>query len=164
MTPTITLIPPATDSVLRQACQQLREHVFIVEQKIDPRIEHDDRDADSWHLLMNDKTMALATGRLLPEGRIGRMAVDSRWRGQGLGRCILEGLLLIAASQGLPRVGLHAQAGAVDFYRRAGFVACGKDFVEAGILHTPMDRACPAAPEDLQRALDELQRATFSST
>ncbi|MEN8720433.1 MAG: GNAT family N-acetyltransferase [Oceanococcaceae bacterium] len=164
MTPTITLIPPATDSVLRQACQQLREHVFIVEQKIDPRIERDDRDSDSWHLLMHDKTMALATGRLLPEGRIGRMAVDSRWRGQGLGRCILEGLLLIAASQGLPRVGLHAQAGAVDFYRRAGFVTCGKDFVEAGILHTPMDRACPAAPEDLQRALDELQRATFSST
>lgn len=163
MTYAITLIPPATDSVLQQACQHLREQVFIVEQQIDPRIERDDRDADSWHLLIHDQSMALATGRLLPEGRIGRMAVDPRWRGQGLGRCILEGLMLIAATRGLPRVGLHAQAAAVDFYRRAGFVACGKDFIEAGILHTPMDRACPAAPEDLQHALDQLQRATISA-
>ena len=156
MTMQLQLIDPAHPGDL-DACRDLRTQVFVTEQGIARAIELDERDTDCTHLLLTDPDgVALATGRLLPEGRIGRMAVASEQRGYGLGRVILEGLMAIAASRGLQRVSLHAQHGAVDFYRRAGFTACGDDFIEAGILHTPMERVTDEAPADLDTYLRQL--------
>lgn len=139
-----------------EACRELRTQVFVDEQGIARAIELDERDSDCTHILITQNGAPIATGRMLPEGRIGRMAVASAWRGRGLGRIVLDGLLATAASRGLPRVSLHAQRGAVDFYRAAGFTACGDDFIEASILHTPMERHTDNPPENLSALLTSL--------
>lgn len=144
----ITCIDPQNPGDL-EACRRLRTQVFVEEQGISRAIELDDRDADCTHILITDDGEPVATGRMLPEGRIGRMAVAANWRRRGLGRIVLDGLMAAAAKRGVARVSLHAQRGAVDFYRRAGFTPCGDDFIEAGILHTPMERDTETAPEDL---------------
>ncbi len=82
----------------------------------------------------------VGTGRLLPDGHIGRMAVLPPWRGCGIGGAILEALTGEARAIGMSEVVLHAQVHAEDFYRRHGFVAEGEIFMEAGIEHRLMRR------------------------
>jgi predicted GNAT family N-acyltransferase len=83
----------------------------------------------------------IGTGRLLPDGHIGRMAVLADWRGKGVGRALLERLLEEAAGLGMRRLALHAQTQAAGFYRRFGFVEEGPEFMEAGIPHRTMVRS-----------------------
>ena len=64
----------------------LRMRVFVVEQGVPADIELDAFDALSRHAVgLNAGGEVIATGRLLPDGHIGRMAVDGRWRGCGIG-------------------------------------------------------------------------------
>ncbi len=84
---------------------------------------------------------AIGAARLAADGRIGRMAVRSHWRGQGaggVGRALLAQCLLLARRAGISCVYLHAQVGAAPFYARYGFVAEGPPFAEAGIPHFSM--------------------------
>lgn len=129
----------------------VREAVFVREQGVPPELEPDDQDPHSRHVLARDRYgTPIGTARLTPEGRIGRMAVAREWRGQGVGSALLHALLRIAREDGLDLVSLHAQEGALDFYRRHGFVPVGERFVEAGIVHQcmqrPLDR--PVAVDD----------------
>jgi predicted GNAT family N-acyltransferase len=81
---------------------------------------------------------ALATGRLLPDGHIGRMAVLKGARGQGLGRAVLKALAQQARQQGFGEVVLSAQTHAQGFYLRQGFVAEGAEYLDANIPHVLM--------------------------
>jgi len=80
----------------------------------------------------------VGTGRLLPDGRIGRMAVLKAWRGCGAGSALLRELLALAREQGHGEVRLHAQTHALEFYRKHGFTPVGGEFMEAGIPHYEM--------------------------
>ena len=51
----------------------------------------------------------IGTGRLLPDGQIGRMAVLKDWRGLGVGTAMLKMLLRQACAKGLKNVFLNAQ-------------------------------------------------------
>jgi predicted GNAT family N-acyltransferase len=82
----------------------------------------------------------VATGRLLPDGHIGRMAVRRAARGAGVGGAVLQALIAEAARRGLREVALAAQTHALDFYLRHGFEAVGEVFMEAGIPHRAMRR------------------------
>lgn len=116
----------------------LREAVFVVEQGVPPEIEWDGRDAGARHLIAERDGAPVGCGRLLPDGRIGRLAVRAPLRGGGIGALLLQGLLQLAREEGMRRVYLHAQASAEDFYRRAGFLPDGPLFDEAGIAHRNM--------------------------
>src|SRR5690606_4995593 len=72
------------------------------------------------------------------------------WRADGVGSGLLHALVRIAREGGLERVSLHAQEGAIEFYRRHGFSPVGERFVEAGIGHVAMQRRLdrPVAVED----------------
>lgn len=119
----------------------LRLQVFVVEQGVPVELERDEFDAVSKHALAETAAgEALATGRLLPDGHIGRMAVAASWRGRGLGGAVLEALVAEAAARGMDHALLNAQTHALDFYRRHGFVEEGKEFMEAGIPHRTMRR------------------------
>ena len=123
------------------AIQALRHAVFIKEQGIPPELEWDGLDPGCMHVLArNAAGRAIATGRLLPDGRIGRMAVLPAWRGRGIGRRLLCTLIELAAAQGNSRVYLHARQEVAGFYRVAGFREYGAPFREAGILHVAMER------------------------
>jgi predicted GNAT family N-acyltransferase len=123
------------------AIRALRHAVFIEEQGIPAALEWDGLDAGCLHVLARDSAgHAIATGRLLPEGRIGRMAVLPAWRGRGIGHHLLCCLVELAVAQGHKRVYLHAQQDVAGFYRVAGFREYGAPFTEAGIMHVAMVR------------------------
>ncbi|MDP1612409.1 MAG: GNAT family N-acetyltransferase [Sulfuritalea sp.] len=121
--------------------RQVRELVFVEEQRVPRELEVDEHDASSRHVVARDADGgAIGTGRLLPDGHIGRMAVLADWRGKGVGRALLERLLEDAAVMRMRRLALHAQTQACGFYRRFGFVEEGPEFMEAGIPHRVMVR------------------------
>ena len=119
----------------------LRFAIFVGEQNVPKGIELDDLDAQCVHAIAYDVDgKAIGTGRLLPNGHIGRMAVVAEWRRRGIGAEILEALINEARRRGHKEAILSAQLQAAEFYRGAGFVAEGKVFEEAGILHQKMRR------------------------
>ena len=117
----------------------LRFAIFVGEQNVPAGIELDDHDADCVHAVAFDVDgKAIGTGRLLPDGHIGRMAVVKEWRRRGIGAEIITALIEEARKRGLPEVVVSAQLQAAEFYRGFGFVAEGKVYKEAGILHQKM--------------------------
>jgi predicted GNAT family N-acyltransferase len=121
--------------------QRVRETVFVVEQGVPPEIELDEWDERCDHALAYDAGgRVIGTGRLLPDGHVGRMAVLREARGQGVGARLLEALIERARSRGMERVVLNAQTHAVPFYARFGFAVEGATFMEAGIPHVTMAR------------------------
>ena len=123
----------------RAQASPIRFTVFVEEQRVPVDIEWDDQDEKSLHALAyNSSGEAIATGRLLPDGHIGRMAVLKKWRGQGVGGAILQRLLAAARERGDREIELFAQTHAIPFYRRYGFVENGEVFEEAGIPHQAM--------------------------
>jgi len=117
----------------------IRFAIFVGEQNVPSGIELDDLDAQCVHAVaFDDAGKAIGTGRLLPDGQIGRMAVVKDWRRQGVGDAILEALIEEARRRGHAEVLVAAQLQAAEFYRNHGFVADGKVYTEAGILHEKM--------------------------
>ncbi len=119
----------------------LRFAIFVGEQNVPAGIELDDLDASCTHAIAYDADgKAIGTGRLLPDGQIGRMAVVVEWRRRGIGAEILAALMEEARKRGHADVVLSAQLQAAEFYREQGFAAEGKVYEEAGILHQKMRR------------------------
>jgi predicted GNAT family N-acyltransferase len=119
----------------------VRIAVFVVEQNIPDELEWDEHDAMSAHALAEDRDgVPIGCGRLLPDGHIGRLAVLSDWRGQGVGAKLLLHLVELARRRGHERVLLNAQEHAMPFYARYGFAPSGAPFMEAGIPHQEMAR------------------------
>lgn len=126
---------------LREHARAVRYDVFVVEQQVPVELEWDDMDAVSWHAVAYDaEGTAVGTGRLLPDGHIGRMAVLKSARGASVGGAILEGLMAKAAELGYGELILNSQTEAMPFYARHGFVPEGNEFMEAGIPHRVMRR------------------------
>lgn len=124
---------------LRDEAAPIRYAVFVDEQKVPAEIELDDWDALSLHALALDaQGRVLGTGRLLPDGHIGRMAVLQSARGQGVGTALLRALLQAARARGDREVVLSAQTHAMPFYEKAGFIAEGDEYDDAGIPHRQM--------------------------
>lgn len=126
---------------LREVATPIRFQVFVREQNVAAEIELDDWDARSLHAIARDMSgAALGTGRLLPDGHIGRMAVLASARGLGVGTALLRALMDAARDRGMTSVELSAQTHAVPFYRREGFSEFGDEYMEAGIPHLNMRR------------------------
>lgn len=127
----------------REALLGVREDVFIVEQRVPLDLDRDDDDPRCTHVLARTlEGTAVGTGRLAPDGQIGRMAVlcDWRGRGRGVGTVLLHALIDLARTRQLGAVTLHAQRDAVPFYLHHGFEEEGDEFEEAGIPHLHMRR------------------------
>ncbi len=123
----------------RDALSTVRRTVFIEEQRVPETLEWDAWDEPSLHVLALDATGApIGCARLLPTGKIGRMAVLAQWRGKGVGRSMLQMLLQAARQQGLSRIELSAQVGAIPFYQKSGFRECSGTYMDAGIPHRDM--------------------------
>ncbi|HWU85211.1 MAG TPA: GNAT family N-acetyltransferase [Rhodocyclaceae bacterium] len=128
-------------SEIQAAARPVREAVFVREQKVPEEMEWDGFDAPSRHVIArNAEGMPIGTGRLLPDGHIGRMSVLPDWRHHDVGSALFERLLQLAKACRMPRLELHAQSHALGFYARYGFVAEGPEFMEAGIPHLRMTR------------------------
>lgn len=139
-------IEPAVWSVDADALRAVRTAVFIEEQNIPESEEWDADDATADHALARTRSgEPIATGRLTPDGRIGRMAVVKEWRGEGVGEAILRHLVERAAARGLRRLTLSAQTYAIPFYEKAGFAVTGAEYMECNIPHQNMQLDLPQA-------------------
>ena len=119
--------------------QPIRIAVFVEEQGVPLELEWDDFDPVSEHAIAVDGAgRPVATGRLLPDGHIGRMAVLRNARGAGVGASVLRALIARARARGMSVLRLNAQTHAAPFYARFGFRPCSDEFQEAGIPHVEM--------------------------
>ncbi len=126
--------------------RRIRELVFVHEQGVPLELELDDEDPRCDHALaFAADDVAVGTGRLLPDGHIGRMAVLKEWRAKGVGALLLQALMAQARERHHARVRLNAQTYAAGFYRRYGFEVSGPEFMDAGIPHVPMQRDLASA-------------------
>ncbi len=142
---------------LRAALLDLRNTVFIQEQGVPESRERDGLDVDCWHVLARDDAgQPIGCGRLSPKHKIGRMAVLADWRGEGVGAAMLRELLGRARTLGWSEVGLDAQVSALGFYERAGFIAHGEEFEDAGLPHRAMRLVIPEADEGPQSPLRDI--------
>jgi len=74
----------------------------VVEQAVPEAMEWDGLDEICVHVVALDEVGdAIATGRMTPDGRIGRMAVLRAWRGRGIGAAVLDRLIAEARQRGL---------------------------------------------------------------
>jgi len=127
-------------TIQKEAARFVREKVFVIEQQIPLEMEMDKSDEFCIHAVASDGAgKPIGTGRLLPDGHIGRMAVLASARGTGIGGQLLQSLMQAAKERGDKRVVLSAQIQVEGFYVRYGFKVIGEEYVEAGIKHIDME-------------------------
>jgi ElaA protein len=122
----------------------LRVSIFVVEQEC-PYQELDGLDQAAIHLLGNVNGELMACLRMLPPAaedarvRIGRVAVASTMRAEGMARKMMK-LALDRAAARYPDqpVFVSAQTYLRDFYVSLGFAVSGDAYLEDDIPHLPM--------------------------
>jgi predicted GNAT family N-acyltransferase len=125
-----------------ECCDKLsavRVTVFVEEQHVPEALEIDGLDDKCLHVLAESATgEAVGTGRLSPNGHIGRMAVLEKWRRRGVGEMLLRELIAAAVERNHPEIELSAQTHAIGFYQRFGFDVVSEEYLDAGITHRTM--------------------------
>jgi predicted GNAT family N-acyltransferase len=139
--PLLFTVKPVYWQASQAQLRAIRTRVFIEEQGVPQDLEWDGLDEHAYHVMALAADGApIGTGRLLQDGHIGRVAVLQEWRGKGVGKSLLDLLLVVANKMGYEEVKLNAQVRVLDFYVGRGFIAQGKEFMEAGIPHVAMTR------------------------
>lgn len=124
----------------------VRREVFIEGQDVDEEIEMDGKDGDAIHFVITKTTSEepIGTARLrIPEAGIAkpeRVAVREQYRGDGVGRKLMDLIESEAREQGCTRAILHAQTRVVPFYEKLGYEITSEEFEEAGIPHVEMEK------------------------
>jgi len=118
----------------------IRRAVFIKEQNVPENLEWDEFDEICEHILVMNKNIPIACGRIKPNGHIGRMAVLKNYRNMKIGTDILKALTSIAIEKDLKKIFLHAQSVAVPFYEKQNFKICSEEFMDASIPHRTMEK------------------------
>jgi predicted GNAT family N-acyltransferase len=127
-----------------EAALVLRYDVFCVEQGVPVREERDGRDFDAMHLIaVTDTGELLGTCRLVFAGttvQFSRLAVRATARRRGVATALLREADAETLAGGANRLVLHAQTYARPLYDSTGYIARGREFVEAGIEHVAMEK------------------------
>jgi ElaA protein len=120
---------------------KLRIDVFVVEQQCwYPELDGRDVEPGTEHVWTADADGPTAYLRTLVDDgamRVGRVCTRKDARGAGLAGVLLESVL---SRHGDGPIVLDAQSYLAGWYARYGFEVTGEDFLEDGILHTPMRR------------------------
>jgi len=114
-----------------------------VEQGVPRSEERDGRDHEGLHLIAVHDNKVLATCRLVFVGstvQFSRLAVAREARRQGIASAMLRVADEETLAHGANRLVLHAQTYARSLYDQAGYVARGREFVEANIEHIAMEK------------------------
>ncbi|WP_100639656.1 GNAT family N-acetyltransferase [Marinobacter salexigens] len=128
--------------------REIRQKVFVEEQRVPPELEWDSTDeiADHFLAVLPDNTpagVARLFSTLDETGHIGRMAVLPQFRGRGIGEALLQHLITASAGE-YQELKLSAQQHAIEFYQRSGFHVCSEPYDDAGIPHLDMRCLAPA--------------------
>ena len=122
----------------KELLAELRRVVFIEEQHVPQALEVDGLDPQCKHAKATVNGLTVGTGRLLPDGHIGRMCVHKDYRQYGIGTLLLNNLIEQALAAEYPEIVLNAQCDAIPFYEKNGFSIDSEEFMDAGIPHKRM--------------------------
>ena len=121
--------------------KNIREKVFIQEQKVTPELEWDGMDEKAIHFLVFKDEEAIGCARAIvikSQMQLGRMAVLKEYRGQGAGSTLIEKAIVTAKLKQLSGIHISAQCNAINFYVKFGFEVMGDTYLDAEILHCDM--------------------------
>jgi predicted GNAT family N-acyltransferase len=124
----------------------IRRAVFVEEQGVPAELEVDEHESEATYFLaLDEEGQAVGTGRLRLKDdvlKFERIATLKSVRGQGVGQALMT-FMQGYAEEVHPhhRPYMHAQASAISFYEKIGWVTQGPRFFEAGIEHAVMVRA-----------------------
>lgn len=138
---------PITDPEQMAFAQSIRKRVFVDEQKVPAEAEIDEFEDSSRHYLAIDEhnyPIGTARWRTTSKGiKLERFAVLKETRKSGAGKALLQKMLEDIRglhSDKQKNLYLHAQVGAMLFYKKFGFEPVGERFEECGIEHYEMTR------------------------
>ena len=121
--------------------KNIREKVFIQEQKVTPQLEWDGMDEKAIHFLVFKDEEAIGCARAIviqSHMQLGRMAVLKEYRGQGIGSALIEQAMTTAKLNQLSAIYISAQCHAIDFYKKFGFEVTSDIYLDAEIPHRDM--------------------------
>lgn len=139
----IEILPISSPADLDQAFA-IRREVFVDEQHVSVEEEYDEFETGSTHFLawIDGVPGGTARWRRTSNGvKLERFAVLKAYRGQGVGKALVQAVLNDVFSQQpepIERIYLHAQVSAMPLYAGFGFVPVGPRFEEAAIEHQKM--------------------------
>lgn len=135
----------ADDASLQKKAFQIREEVFVYEQKVAHEDEFDQYETESRHFVVLDSAgdaIGASRWRKTERGvKLERFAVKQNNRGMGIGRALVAATLKDIKER-MPKgtyLYLHAQLDAVPLYEKFGFKKVGDIFDECGLLHYKME-------------------------
>jgi predicted GNAT family N-acyltransferase len=128
-----------------EACFQIRDEVFVIEQNVPVTRERDEHDSTAIHFLVLDDGKPVGTARVVltdkaATAKIGRVAVIASMRGNGIGKILMKAIEENLRLRHVTRFALDAQTHALQFYERLGYDAYGDEFMDAGIPHRHMTK------------------------
>ena len=129
-----------SDKELSKIAFEIRNKVFVIEQKVDPKLEYDEYEEFAIHYLAYYENTAVATARWRHTDhgiKLERFATLKEYRNKGVGAAILKEVLKDVLPHPVT-IYLHAQLPAVRFYERHGFSKEGEIFYEANMAHYKM--------------------------
>ena len=121
--------------------KNIREKVFIQEQKVTPQLEWDGMDEKAIHFLVFNDKAAIGCARAIvikDHMQLGRMAVLKEYRGEGIGSALIEKAVTTAKLNQLSAIYISAQCHAIDFYKKFGFEVTSDIYLDAEIPHRDM--------------------------
>lgn len=140
MTSKFTFVVTRAEQDITEA-RKIRREVFVEEQGIPAHLDPDGFDDVAFHVLCRASDEVVGTGRLVTvdgaKGVLARIAVRSQFRGDGVGRRIVQKLESVAIAQGLSTLSLQPHKHLEAFYQSLGYhTVPGTDFVAGHELIT----------------------------
>ena len=120
-------------------CLYIRNKVFIEEQKINKKLEYDDKKVSAIYIVAKINLIAIGTARYRSTEigmKLERFAVLKEYRGLGVGKSLVSFLVKILKSE--KNLYLNSQKKVAGFYKKLGFKIRGDVFYEAKIPHYKM--------------------------
>lgn len=121
-----------------------RIDVFVVEQNC-PYSECDSKDLDCYHVLGSEDGEIAAYARIVPAGisykevSIGRVLINKKYRGHGLGGTLMEKAMdFIKKELKEDSIRISAQEYLLEFYKNLGFQPVSEVYLEDDIPHIEM--------------------------
>lgn len=125
------------------AILRLRNEVFVVEQNCVYQ-DTDNKDQKAWHIFIKENEEIIAYARVFKPGdyfekaSIGRVVVEPKFRGQELGKKIMNDSINFIKKLGFDEIEISAQTYLLKFYNELGFNRVGEEYLEDGLPHCKM--------------------------
>ncbi|MYL70305.1 GNAT family N-acetyltransferase [Halobacillus litoralis] len=119
----------------------VRRVVFVEEQQVPLEIEIDEFDDSAIHFVGYEGKQPVAASRLRfvhGFGKLERICVLKDYRGQSLGKQIIDSMEEVIRDYAYDKAKLNAQTQAESFYESLGYVTISDTFMDAGIPHVTM--------------------------